>query len=114
MPQNKGRALAPAGCCSGILPENAPFSAASLATGPSFVRPKLIMSPKKPRNTPSVAEALCKFASIQGSKDPCSLQEERITCRRHKCEQALGKSFRSVNRFADLFRKDQKESHAGN
>ena len=60
-----------------------------LATGLSFVRPKQAMPAKKLRNTPSGAEALCKFPSIQGSKDPCSLRYEQITGRQHKCEQAL-------------------------
>src|SRR5208283_1435951 len=58
-------------------------------TGLSLVRPKQTMSAKKPRNTPSGAEALCKLASIQGSEDPCSLRYEQITGRQHKCEQAL-------------------------
>ena len=37
----------------------------------------------------SEAEALCKFPSIQGSKDPCSLRYEQTTGRQQKCEQAL-------------------------
>ena len=41
---------------------------------------------------PSGAKALCKFPSIQGSKDPCSLRYEQVTGRLGNCEQALGRN----------------------